>query len=341
MKPLAPFGVIALMVASTISTAAEPKVETVLDGLTNPCGVVVQAGTGHVFVSDSGAGRVIRLVDGKPEDVVTGFPTETYGTGHKYDIGPLGLAFTDKVTLLVGGGGQKNDKEVIRVFTIPEPGKAALAVDGMKTQIGPLLPASDDLSAAGDFFGIVTTPGGVYVTCNGDDEKGWIARARRNDGGTKFEPLERFIAAKEKSGAGAPVAMTLGPRGELVVGSLGKTGKERDSVLSFYNANSGRPLLSLASGLYDITAVAYSPKTKLLYAIDFAWSAPEEGGLYRLDAAFSDGKQSVKAVKIVPVTRGAAMAFAADGTLYIAAFGDAKESEKKPPGKLLKIAPGL
>ena len=37
--------------------ADESKVEEVLGGLTNPCGIAIQPETGHVFVSDSAAGR--------------------------------------------------------------------------------------------------------------------------------------------------------------------------------------------------------------------------------------------------------------------------------------------
>ena len=72
--------------------SAEEKIEVVLEGLHNPSGLAVQPKTGHVFVSDSGAGKVVRIVDGKAEDVITEFPSDVYGKGPKYNIGPLGLA---------------------------------------------------------------------------------------------------------------------------------------------------------------------------------------------------------------------------------------------------------
>ena len=89
---------------SFVATAAsaELEFETVLDGLDNPCGVAVQPETNHVFVSDSGAGKVIRVVDGKAQAVIVEFPRDTYGKGPKYQIGPLGLTFLDKDTLVVG-----------------------------------------------------------------------------------------------------------------------------------------------------------------------------------------------------------------------------------------------
>lgn len=95
------------------------EVKTVVERLNNPCGVAIQPGTGHVFVSDSGALRVIRIVDGKAEPVITGFPKDTYGKGPIYDIGPLGLVFIDKDTLAVGGGGKIDGEEMLRVYKIP------------------------------------------------------------------------------------------------------------------------------------------------------------------------------------------------------------------------------
>ena len=65
-------------------------------------------------------------------------------------------------------------------------------------------------------------------------------------------------------------------------------------------------LMNHETGLYDITALAYSPKTGLLYATDFAWMAPAEGGLFRIDAAAS----GVKTTKIASLERPTALAFA-------------------------------
>ena len=53
--------------------AAEPTATTTLKGLNNPCGIAIQPETGVVFVSDSGAGKVVKLVDGKAVDVITDF----------------------------------------------------------------------------------------------------------------------------------------------------------------------------------------------------------------------------------------------------------------------------
>ena len=59
-----------LLLATRFPLMAEPTVETVLEGLQNPVAVVLQPETEVIFVAESGAGRVIRIVDGKAEVVV-------------------------------------------------------------------------------------------------------------------------------------------------------------------------------------------------------------------------------------------------------------------------------
>ncbi len=129
-------GLVALAIAPA---RGETTAETVLGGLSNPSGLAVQPETGHVFVSDSAAGKIIRVVDGKAEDVVIGFKMDIYGKGPKYDIGPLGLAFWDKDTLVVGDGSFVDGEEYVRVFTVPAAGKPALNFDkDAKAKLGPL-----------------------------------------------------------------------------------------------------------------------------------------------------------------------------------------------------------
>jgi DNA-binding beta-propeller fold protein YncE len=335
------FLIAAGLVALAISPVrGETKADTVLGALSNPTGLAVQPETGHVFVSDSAAGKVIRIADGKAEDVITGFPMDLYGKGPKYDIGPLGLAFVDKDTLVVGDGSFKDGEEYVRVFTVPAAGKPAINFDkDAKAKLGPL-PDKDGLKAEGNFYAIAVGKTAIYVSSNGDDTKGWVLKADVN--GTKFGELTRYIATKESVDVDAPVGITMSGEGDIVVGQMGEVNKPKDSLLTFYSAKTGKKLLNLETGLYDITGLAYSPKTKQLYALDFAWMSPADGGLYRLDKSNADGKQGLKATKILALDKPTALAFGKDGELYITVVGPKKESENAPKeGSLLKIAPGL
>lgn len=337
MKKIAAF---ALSMVATLATAcvasAEVKTETVVSGLNNPCGIAIQPETGHVFVSDSGTGKVVRVVDGKAEDVITGSPKDVYGKGPMYDIGPLGLLFLDKNTLVVGDGGFKDGEEYVRVFTVPEPGKPALNYDkDAKEKIGPLA-AEGDVKPEGNLYGLAATPNAIYVTCNGDDTKGWISKIERN--GTKFGKLERSIATKEQVEVDAPVAITINAEGQIVVGQMGEINKPKDGLLTFYSAKTGKKLLNLETGLFDITGLAYAPKTGLLYATDFAWMEPGEGGLFRLDRETKDGTQSVKATKIVKLDKPTALAIAEDGSVYVTIIGTNKEGETGKAGAMVKLS---
>jgi DNA-binding beta-propeller fold protein YncE len=315
--------------------AAEPKVETLLEGLINPCGVAIQPETGVVFVSDSGAGKVIRIVAGKPQDVIVGSPKDLYGKGPKYDIGPLGIVFFDKNTLVVGDGGFKDGEEFVRTFKLTEAPAALDYEKDAASKSGPLA-EKGDIKPEGNLYGVAVSKTAVYVTCNGDDTKGWVSKVDIN--GTKFGPLERFIATKEAVEVDAPVGITLSPRGEIVVGQMGEVNKPGDSLLTFYNASNGKKLLNLETGLHDITGLAYHPKTGLLYATDFAWVDAAAGGLYRLDRGTNAGDPPLKSVKIVGLDKPTALAFASDGTLYVTTIGKpgAEETSAKT-GKLVKI----
>ena len=80
---------LSLLLATRSLLMAEPTVETVIQGLQNPVAVVLQPETDVIFVAESGAGRVIRIVDGKAEVVITGFPLEKYGDGPQYRLRQL------------------------------------------------------------------------------------------------------------------------------------------------------------------------------------------------------------------------------------------------------------
>ncbi len=305
------------------------KTETVVSGLNNPCGVAIQPETGVVFVSDSGAGRVVRVVDGKSEDVITGFPKDVYGKGPKYDIGPLGLVFLDKDTLVVGGGGNVDDKELFRVYKVPQAGKSIKADDmcGSAT-----LPANANLKAEGNYYGVAAAGNAVYVTCNGDDTKGWVAKAEVSDSGVKFK---RYIATKEATEVDAPVAVAVSPKGQIVIGQMGEITVPEDGLLTFYNAKNGKMQRNFEVGLSDITGVAFNPKKKnQIYATDFAWHDTSQGGLFRLVPKKDGDTQTVEAKKVVGLDKPTALAFDKDGALYITVIGDGD-------GKLLKISSGL
>ena len=158
-----------------------------------------------------------------------------------------------------------------------------------------------------------TTKTAIFVTCNGDDTKGWVSKATID--GTKIGPYSRTIATKEAVEVDAPVAVTISPLGNLVIGQMGEITVPGDSLLTYYNADSGKKLANYTTGLHDITGLAYSPGDKpQLYALDFAWSDTAQGGLFQIvRSEADDGKPAVRTIKLLSLMKPTAMAFGADG----------------------------
>ena len=179
-------------------------------------------------------------------------------------------------------------------------------------------------------------PRALYVTCNGDDTKGWVAKADLN--GTKFGKLERWLPTKEMVEVDAPVGITINKQGDIVVGQFGENNKPQDSLLTFYSAKTGKMLMNLETKLYDITGLAYSPKTGLLYATDFAWMKPDEGGLFRLDAS-ADRRQDHQDRQ--PRQAHGARLCSRRHALHHRHRPQGENENAPKQGKLLKIAPGL
>jgi DNA-binding beta-propeller fold protein YncE len=308
---------------SLARVTAEVTVDTVVDGLDNPCGVAIQPGTGHIFISDSGAKRVVRVIDGKAEDVIVDFPLDVYGKGPMYNIGPLGLAFINRDTLVVGGGGLVDDKELLRVYTVPAAGAPAIKADDMADSF--TLKADAELAAEGNYYGVAATSEAIYVTCNGDDTKGWVAKADVRDG--KVSNFRRFIATKEATGVDAPVAVAVDSSGRVVIGQMGEITVPEDGLVTIYDGDTGEMRRNFEVGLHDITGLARSPDGKW-YATDFAWFDTTKGALVRMTP--SEG--SVESEKLMSLNKPTAMVFDSDGTLYISVIGSGEKG-----GKLLKV----
>lgn len=316
-----------LAISSWSVNAEAPQIEStvLLDGLKNPCGIAVQPGTGQVFVSNSGAGQVVRLnpqSPGKVDVVILGFELDPFSKGPDYQVGPLGLLFLSEQVLIVGGGDQPKGKELIRAYEIPAAGSPRKVEETLWT-VGPLPAGPDSATGEGDFYALaIDGKGGLFATCSGDESKGWLARATLTETGA--ENLKPFIATKEVSGAEGPVAIAAGPAGELAVGQRGKLNVSGDSRLAFYSAKTGQLLAKSKTGLHNLCDLKYSPTGKL-YALDASWADPNQGGLYRLDQA-ADG---VKATRLMQLDKPSAMAFGSEGVIFVTVFGTA---HKDPAG---------
>ncbi len=320
--------------AQNQTAAAGPR--NVAGNLDNPTGVTVHPKTGDLIVAERKG--IVRILAEKPEEgkrrfmEVNRFPGDQYGKGPIYDIGPLGVAFIDDEHLVVGDGSLPDTEEVIRVYEIEEePAEKPIPADDTEVTLGPL-DASDELKAEGNYYGVAVTAGYVFASANGDDTKGWIVRAKLDEHGHPGD-LERFIATKEAVEVDAPVALTVSPQGELVVGQMGEINVPGDSLLSFYDPLSGKLKKNFQTGLHDITGLAYSPANGKLYATDFAWMDASQGALYELTISGDE----CTTLKLFDLDKPTALTFDKEGNLYLTIFGTAAEDAQQKPGKLLRV----
>ncbi len=321
--------------------ATEFPTKIVVIHLDNPSGVTVHPVTGHVFVtSRQGVFRYVPATR-KIYLEVEGFPTDEYGKGPKYNIGPLGCTLWGNDRLIVPDGSLKDGEELVRIYKIADdlPAKPRKA-DETEFVLGPIKAkpdANENDKGEGNYYAAVVWNDTIYVTANGDDTKGWIVSSKIVDG--KPSELAGSIATKEATSVDAPVAITITPDGgSLVVGQMGEVNVPGDALLSFYDKD-GKLTKNFKTGLNDITGLAYSPKTGKLYATDFAWAdeIKTKGGVYEL---VIEGDE-VKPKLVLSLDRPTALGFDKDGALYITVFGTGSDTGDKPNGGLIRHQPGL
>ena len=79
---------------------------------------------------------------------------------------------------------------------------------------------------------------------------------------------------------------------------MGEVNVAGDSLLTFYDAKTGKLITSIKTGLSDIVGLAYHPKSGKLYAVDFSWVDPTKGGLYRLDVSGTIQRTAEKKIEV-------------------------------------------
>jgi DNA-binding beta-propeller fold protein YncE len=322
--------------------AAAVTAKVLVTNLLNPSGLAIQEGTGHVFIANRhGVYRYLPAEKDRTKRIAIEIHTpgnDVYGKGPKYDVGPLGVAFIDGENLVVGDGSRKDGAEFVRVYKVgtESPAEAAKEDSAVHT-LGPItMKEGVTAKGEGNFYGVAVGGGAIFVTCNGDDTKGWVSKSMITDG--KPGELLPTIATKEATSVDAPVAITFSPDGkDLVVGQMGEMTVPGDSLLTIYDPATGKLKKSYKTGLSDIAGLAYSPKTGKLYATDFSWADTAKGGLFELTI---DGDE-VKATLVLKLDKPTAVAFDKDGNLFVTEFGSAAEGGTKNPGSLSIIKAGL
>jgi hypothetical protein len=308
-------------------SAEDVEVETLLSGLTNPCGVAVRPGDSaeryEIFVADSGAGRIVRIASDAAEpsaaDVITGFELTELGNG-ELPVGPIGLLFLDRRRLAVGVSGAASAS--VQVFELPDtaaPVPASAALHQVTLARAKSVPSY--VYAIGRTRANESVRDALFMSLFDNTQSGELRTiAIRAD--ALAEPAPLGTAAD--SNGGSPAAIAVSDAGHVVVGWVGSLETLNDSRLAFYHPVTGKHLMGLETPLSDILGLAYSPRTGSLYAVDAAWSDAHKGGVFRIDASDEPGGSKCTAIKIAAALRPSALAFGPDGALYVTAFGDVR-----------------
>jgi hypothetical protein len=313
-------------------------VETLLTGLNNPCGVAIRPGDSpdeyEVFVAESWAGHVVRVSSDEPRTatpVISGFPLAAMGS-EQLPAGPTGLLFLDRKHLVVGVGG--SEQASIQMFELADP-LQPITAEHSKQQVRLVSKqrSGNHVYAFSRTRANDTVSDDLLMTCPGNGGFGDVHKIPLVAG--TLTEVQRFAAPRDGTKRDAPWAIAVGDGGYVVVGWVGSAEVPADSRLEFYNPTSRDRLLELTTDRYDITGLAYNPKSRNLYAADVAWMDSSKGGVFRIDEASERGAAHCIAVRIAEVPRPTALAFAPNGTLYVTALG--KAVGDAPHGMLLRI----
>ncbi len=330
-----------------VPVRADEMPEVVVSGLNNPGGLAIQPQSDIVFIAERGAGRVVRVVDGRVQEVVVGFAPAGAAPAAPAELGTWSLHFLAPQALAVAAAGSAADAARLYVLRVPPPGDVPVAAD-----------AAFALSIAGAttagpvrLRGIAGNGGLLFCAVEGTDGQGWLARCALANSAelqlaASYGPFERLTAAPAAGVREVDRAVTVAPRGELVVAQSQRIDDAAtEGLLAFYRATDGKRLLQLPIGLSQVDALAYGARrdntsSPFLYALENA-AAVAGGGLYRLDAAIEAGKIQVRTHRIAALERPTAMALGNDGALYVTVAEAAQPDANPPAGKLLRFASGL
>ena len=301
------------------ASGQQPDIDIMLEGLNHPCGVAVHPESGTVYISDSGHGKVICLVDETPSDVVTGFPVELIGADFDFHAGPLGISFTSRNQLVVGTGCWNSGLDRVSIFDLEEVPRSC-----DDETLSRSIKSTGAEPEEGDFFAIASSGDFSFVVGRGDPAHGWVHRLEWKKNG-KLE-FKRFIDTRSATKTGLPTALTISPDGFVVVGQRGDSGE--NSVLAFYDQTEGDVRAKFDLEGNGMIALAYGPNHGRLFALFNSPDSPGQNGLYKLVGRKQNSQCEMQLVHAIEFPL--AMAFTPTGLLLVTAG--------QQDGKLLAIA---
>lgn len=320
----------------------QPKV--ILANLDRPCGVAIHPDSGELYVSEGGAGRIIRVVDNEDESaeqsvVAEGFGQAGVGLAESLTLGPCGLLFLNKSNLLIAANGSDANQRGLLIATLTDQSDQVFNAADL-----PRLALPQD--STGALYSLASSGPIVFASMVGVQGADQILASAIRDGSNlgqaeSFEPLKSVVSVSVPPDRHSPTAITVSPRGELVTAVSEGVESGAQSQLAFFRVSDNTILTRLNVDLTNIVALAYGvpqdrAKVRALYALDYGQRESGQGGLFRLDAVLQGNRLGVKAVRISALERPTAMAVGKRGIIYVTLQGGDGKT-----GKLVGFADGL
>ncbi len=307
----------ALLLASGCHVnSSTPDTETFASDLANPVGLAVTV-EGTLLVAESSAGQILAIdAEGVRTPLVIDFPL---GTFFPYDIGPLSVFAAADGTIIVGEGGSATGDDRIRFFD----------ASGVESTAGALAAPTGS-----NFSGLAIHPvtGDLYAASAESDR---VFRAKSNGDGS-FSALTEWISdtGSPPIGRRAPASVAVASDGSVVVAFADFS----QSAIVRFDAAADDPTAAFDE-LYAtddvIAAVAIHPGSGEIYFAESIYTSNRLGTGRVMRLVVADDASVEPETFLDGLSAPSGLAFAADGTLYVALLG---LTPNEPTGSIIRVA---
>lgn len=311
--------------------AGDVVITKLTSGLGSPRSIAIRPEGGakpELYIADSRGRRILRVALNRPdvaEEAITGFPTHEEKNGTVATWGLQSIFFLDHNRLVVSGG--EENQPFVRLYELPES-SGAIGFEDKKESIDVAAESRNEVERSGisAFHSIVRPRANDHVSDmllmaprGAQPVTGlWKILLRANT----LEDAVPLHFAKSGDEVNSVEAAAIVKTGYVVLAIADVREGVSHSELKFIDPSDGRSRLDVPTDLEKIAGLACNPSTGDLYAIGVE-SDPKSGGVYRLDDVGEAGKPRCRAKKIASLPNASALAFFAEGSLYVTA-DDAK-----------------
>ncbi len=334
------WSMLCLLVTGLVAQESGPQITVLLAGLQQPDTVLlrpIKKNPYDLLILEAGADQVIKFTTDKPGQkqlLIQKLPRAKQAL----EISP-GMTFIDQYTLAIGAVDQGPGKDQIAIFKLDDTKSEPLDWSNSNAKVGPFVPNKESQTGEGHFRKLLFFNESLWIIGRGDPAQNWLTRAVSVS--AKFGDIKPLIGLSGQYQAGQASAMTVSPRGEIVVTTDAVNDRQSKHYLLFFHPADGRLLLKLEHSVAGIQAMVYHKLQKqqpYLFALVNRVDDPTQSGIYRLDVMFQDGRQTIVPKILIALPDPSSMVMSDEGDFYVTIRGKHPQSQNQAAGQLLKIS---